>query len=621
MRPVEEFPDELRVAAQVGEPESGALGDFLREAASWESAVERLVNECQDLFTAARRLLKERLLTEPSQIIGLVRALADAGALRAQDLEGLDDPPGAGGEAGGGRDPDPDPLGPGIPLLGRETERRLASRGMSRWPDGVSIVCITGPAGAGKTRLAREIVADAGRGQPVRRLQVSLSRPAPGTENRQLATTPYEALAQLLAQLGVPDGETPVTLHDRRARYARELADQTPVVLLDGVVHEDQIRLLLPPRRGCAVLTSRSRLAGLNGPNVEPVRLGRLDQSVSRRLVQHVFRAIGLTTDERAVAAIHQLSGGLPGPAVLLARWAAVTAKEGLDPETVTGRLEAAHQTGAGAAAVYGLLADDQRTVLRTLALLRLPQADSLTVALSTGLSKERAEAAIERLSRLGLVGAGERAGTWKAIPLAVEYVRTQDPAARNRDAAGYERALGPVVGLHRLRAVALRDLLATAAAEPASTVKAWALRQWRAEHAGLAAALQAAAVAPEPAVAYQLAVAYLDAAATVGRDGDLRTGNECVGAIAEIARHACDQPMKDWAVGWQEHHDRLEGLSGREPAVTEPDPPQHNDHPVPPVEKPPPAETALPVEKALGGGQEPVLANPVLFGAGALLP
>lgn len=609
MRPVEEFPDELRVAAQLDEPESGALGDFLREAASWEPAVERLVHACQDRFTAARQLLKERLLTEPSQIIRLVRALADAGALRAQDLEELDDPPGAGGEAGGGRDPDPDPLGPGIPLLGRETERRLASRGMSRWPDGVSIVCITGPAGAGKTRLAREIVADAGRGQPVRRLQVSLSRPAPGTENRQLATTPYEALAQLLAQLGVPDGEIPVTLHDRRARYARELADQAPVVLLDGVVHEDQIRLLLPPRRGFIVLTSRSRLTGLNSPNVESVPLGQLNPDLSRRLVQHVFRAMGVAADDRAAATIHQLSDGLPGPAVLLARWAAVTAKaEGLGPEAVSERLAAVGQAGEGAAAVLGLLDDDQQAVLRSLGLLQLPQADSLTVALSTGLTRERAEAAIDRLALLGLVGKGEREGTWAVIPFAAERVRAQARAAGEQDAAGYERALGPVVALYWLRARALRDLLATAAPEPASVVKAWALRQWHAERAGQAAVLEAAAVAPDPATGRRLAVAYLDAAAIAGRDGDLRAGQACVTAIAQIARHAGDQPMQDRALDWLETQDRLENRSGPEPAVVGPDPSADE----PPV---------LEIEKALGGRGNSVLANPVLFGAGNRLP
>ena len=611
---MDEYPDELRVKAQDGRPDAGALGDFLREAAGWEPAVERLVNACQDRFTAARRLLKERLLTELSQIVRLVRALAAAGALRPEDLEGLDDPPGAGGATGGGQGPDPDPLGAGIPLLGRETERSRASRG-SREPDGVRMVCITGPAGAGKTRLAREVVAAVSREQPASRLQVSLSRPGPGAENRQRATSPYEALAELLAQLGVPVGEIPATLEERRTRYMRELADHSPVVLLDGVVHEEHVRLLLPPRRGFVVLTSRSRLTGLNSQNVESVALGQLNPGLSRRLVQQVFRRIGVAADDRAAATIHQLSDGLPGPAVLLARWAAVTAMtEGLGPETVTERLEAVRQAGEGAAAVLGLLDDDQQAVLRALALLQLPQADLLTVILSTGLTRERAGAAIGRLALLGLAGAGEREGTWKVIPLAAKYVRAQASGTGEQDADGYERALGPVVGLYGLRARALSDLLAAVASEPAPAVKAWALRQWHAERAGLAAALEASALAPEPAMGYQLAVAYLDAAATAERDGDLRADRECVTAIVRIARHANDQPMKERALDWLETQDRLEGLSGPEPAVTEPDLPPVSGLLVP-------AENALPVEKALGSGQSTVLASPVLFGAGHRLP
>jgi hypothetical protein len=193
--------------------------------------------------------------------------------------------------------------------------------------------------------------------------------------------------------------------------------------------------------------------------------------------------------------------------------------------------------------------------------------------------------------------------------PLAAEHVRAQTPVAGEQDAAaGYGRALGPVAGLYALRAQALRELLAAAASGPACAAKAWALRQWHAERAGLAAALEASAVAPEPVMGYQLAVAYLDAAAT-GPDGDLRAGQDCVTAIAQIARHAGDQPMQDWALDWLELKDEHEGLSGQDPAATGPNPPQAD------------GQRALLIEDVLGSGQSTVLAGPVLFGAGDLLP
>jgi hypothetical protein len=406
----------------------------------------------------------------------------------------------------------------------------------------------------------------------------------------------------------VPDGEIPAALDGRRARYVSELADQSPVILLDGVLHESQVTLLLPPRRGSVVLTSRSSLTGLNRPNVQFVALGRLDRDWSRRLAQRVFQAVGVTADDRAAAAIHRWSDGLPGPAVQLARWAAVTAKaEGLVPGAVTERLEA-QPDGDGAATVLGLLDDDQQAVLRALALPRLPQADLCTVALGTGLGRERAEAALERLALLGLVGAGARDGTWAVAPLAVDYVRAQALAAGELTEASHDRTLGPVIGLYGLRARALRDLMASAAPEPGSAVQSWALRQWRAERAGLAAVLEAAAAASRPAMGRHLAAAFMDVTAAAGRDGGWRESQACVTAIALIARDAGDQRLEHSALEWLETQDRLEGLSGPEAAVAAVDPPGPDGAA---------AGGLLPIERRVHDGLNAVPRGPLLFGAG----
>ena len=47
-------------------------------------------------------------------------------------------------------------------------------------------------------------------------------------------------------------------------------------------------------------------------------------------------------------------------------------------------------------AAVLGLLGEDQQAVVRALGLLQLPEADIWVVCLSTGLSQDRARAALE---------------------------------------------------------------------------------------------------------------------------------------------------------------------------------------------------------------------------------
>jgi hypothetical protein len=604
---MDEYPDELRTAVPGTGPDFGPLGDFLWEAASWDPAIERLTHEEvqggteRELAAAARRLLKQRLLAEPSRIARLVRLMAGVGLL---DFEYLTERPDA-AAAGRAPGPDLDPLGAGIPMLGREAERALANRGKTRWPTGVSIVCVTGPAGAGKTRLAREVMASSDHGQP--RLHVSLSRAAPGTQNRPLVTRSYEALAELLAQLGVPDAEIPDTEHERRARYVQELAEECPVILLDGAVHEDQVSLLLPPRRGSVVITSRSALTGLHGRNAQFVALGRLNTDWSRRLVNRVFQAHGVEADDRAAAAIHRWSDGLPGPAVLLSRWAAVTAKaQGLAPEAVINELEAAHRDGDELAAVLGLLDDDQRAVLRVLTALRLPRADLRALSLSSGLSLERASAVLARLAGLGLAGLDERDGTWAVDPVAADCVQAR--AAWALTEADYEQALGPVIGLYALRARALGGLLTAVPPEAGSAVQAWAVRQWQAEQPGLAAVLEAAAAAPRPAVGHQLAAAFMDAAAA--GDSGWRGSEACATAIEVIARDADDGRLDARALEWLRHQDQVQGVTRPELGEPHPDLPDV-------LEVPLPEEDLLPVERAMGDELIAAPPGPVLFGAG----
>jgi hypothetical protein len=612
---MEEYPDELRTKTPADQPGTSQLGDFLREAASWDPDVEQLVGEAvqegseRELVTAGRRLLDERRLTEQSLVARLVRLLADAGGLGPGQF-----PDDGGGPAGPPPDPDPGarpdpeagPLGAGLPLLGRETELAVASRLRDRWPDGVSVVSVTGPAGAGKTRFSRRLAASLDGSQPGRRLRVSLSRAAPGAADRRIAAAPYEALAELLTQLGVPAAEIPATLEARRARYAAELAGQYHVILLDDVVHEDQVPSLLPPQRGFVVVTSRAPLTGLNDASALFVRLERLAGDWPRRLVRRVFQAHGIEPDDAAVAAIARWSDGLPGPAILLARWAAVTARaKGLAPGVVAGWLEAAASADP-AAAVIGLLSPGQEAVLRSLAALRLPQADQQALSLSTGLGQDEVAAALAGLAELGLVGEGECDGTWVIDPFAADRAQARASAAGQLAGASYEQLAGPVIGLYALRARALLDLMTQAASEAGAAVRAWALRQWQAERAGLAAALEAAAAAPRPALARALAAAFMDGEAAAGAASGGYEGEAAVTAVALIARDAGDQQLEARALAWLEDQDRIRGTAVPEPARVVAEPPP--EFPLPP--------DALPVERAVAAELNAVPDTPVLFGA-----
>ncbi len=266
-----DYPDQLKTPVRNERPGIDALDDFLWETASWDPAVEEFLEQARRVgadrgsAATARQLLDEQLVAEPAMIYRLVRLLAEAGELNPDHLAAACPGSPGGTRPGSGADP----LGAALPLVGRETELFRGDRGATRRGAGVSVLCITGPAGIGKTRLARAIVTAIGRRAPVgHQLEVSLRSAAPGPEYRQLAKAPYDALAELLAQLRVREADIPATLAGRRARYAAELADRRPVILLDGVIDESQVLPLLPPRQGSVVVTGRAPLTGLNAHDV-----------------------------------------------------------------------------------------------------------------------------------------------------------------------------------------------------------------------------------------------------------------------------------------------------------------------------------------------------------------
>ena len=304
-----EYPDQLKTPVPTGRPGVDALDDFLWETASWDPAVESLLEKArrdgadQGSAAAAQQLLDEPLVTEPGMVYRLVRLLAEAGELNTDNLAAPRCGPPGGTRPGSAGDP----LGAALPLVGRETELSRAEHGATRRRAGVSVLCITGPTGIGKTRLARAIVTAIGQQAPGDdQLEISLSSAAPGPGNRQLARTAYDALAELLAQLGVRDADIPATFAGRRARYAAELADRRPVVLLDGVIDQSQVLPLLPPRQGSVVVTGRAPLTGLNDWGAAPLPLGPLNRIGSRLLVKQVFATFGIEPDDRATDALYE---------------------------------------------------------------------------------------------------------------------------------------------------------------------------------------------------------------------------------------------------------------------------------------------------------------------------
>ena len=542
-----EYPDQLKTPVRNDRPGTGVLDDFLWETASWDPALERLLE--QEPAAAARHLLDERLVTEPGTVYRLVRLLAEAGELGADHLAPRGDPPG-GARPGSGADP----LGGGLPLTGRETEHSLGNHAATRHGAGVSVLCITGPAGIGKTRLARAI-ATATAGD---HLEVSLSCAAPGPGNRRLARTPHDALADLLVQLGVPETDLPASFAERRTRYHAELADRRPVLVVDGAVDQSQVLPLLPPRQGSVVVTSRAPLPGLNHSDAAPLALGPLSQIGSRQLIAQVFATFGAEADNRVTDALYELCAGVPGLTILAARWLATAARtERLSAEMLLERMPHARDGEAASTAVLRLLGEDQQAVVRALGLLQLPEADIWTVCLSTGLSQDRARAALDQLTGMGLVGPGERDQTWVAASLAAGCA----PAPGQLPEPGFERMLGPVIGLYGRRAETLRDLISAPPPGSPAGLAAWAEERWRAERVGVGTVLAAAADSERPALARGLAATFMDLADHWGET------EASAAAVLRVAAAASDPELQARALRALERQTQLHGQTAHEPA------------------------------------------------------
>jgi len=180
------------------------------------------------------------------------------------------------------------PLGELLDLL---TERR--------------VVVVVGAPGTGKSALAVRALHHARDAFPDGQLYLDLA----GTSN--VPRDPAMMLAELLRALGVTDAVMPPGLHERAALYRSRLADRRVLVLLDDAAGAQQVRPLLPPSGGCAVVvTSRHRLADLAG--AEHVELDVLSTEDARDLLARIAGAERVEREPESADAIVRLCGHLP---------------------------------------------------------------------------------------------------------------------------------------------------------------------------------------------------------------------------------------------------------------------------------------------------------------------
>jgi hypothetical protein len=197
-----------------------------------------------------------------------------------------------------------------------ELPRDLWDRG-----HGVSMICVTGASGIGKTAYAEGLAEEFAERRQSRVLQVKLTSSFAET-GRRLAKHPDDALAELLRQLGVPAHEIPPERTERRSRYLHELAREPnwpPVIVLDDVLDGSQVLPLLPRVQGFVVATSREPLPDLQSHNAGIYELAPLDVEEAIRLIAESRTDLQVEKGDRAARMIAELCEGLPAAVHLVA--------------------------------------------------------------------------------------------------------------------------------------------------------------------------------------------------------------------------------------------------------------------------------------------------------------
>ncbi len=170
--------------------------------------------------------------------------------------------------------------------------------------EGAAAVCaIRGMGGLGKTQLALEVARQLGPSYPDAQLMLELQ---PG--NLPLAP---EAVVAAVVRAFLPDARLPDALPELQGLYCSVLAGKRGLLLLDNAADAGQVRPLLPPPAGGAVIvTARARFP-LPGAYLH--ELGLLPGAEAEALLRRIFADSGRADLAGAdLAALAGLCGRLP---------------------------------------------------------------------------------------------------------------------------------------------------------------------------------------------------------------------------------------------------------------------------------------------------------------------
>jgi DNA-binding SARP family transcriptional activator len=352
-------------------------------------------------YQAGRTLLVEELGVEPGP---------ELRALHQQVLRGESprDEPGTpvAVEPAGRTDEAPGKTGPCLlppditDFTGRTAETATLTQPAARR------VAISGKPGSGKSSLAVHVSHRLRARFPDGQLYVALR----GAQ--QSPVEPIEVLGRFLRALGVADSDLPAGLDERVELYRTLSASKRLLVVLDDAADERQVRPLLPSGEGClCVLTSRVRLAALD--STDHIDLQILDDDTSLALLTQIVGDDRIAAERDAARALVHLCGNLPLAIRIIG--ARLAARTDWRPSRLVPRLreqrKSLNELKIGDLEVRGSLAlsyrglgDLERSALRRLGWLGVPDFGTWLVSVLLPVSQDDAEDIVEGLVRAQLL-------------------------------------------------------------------------------------------------------------------------------------------------------------------------------------------------------------------------
>ncbi|MFG6503991.1 helix-turn-helix domain-containing protein [Microbacterium sp. P05] len=284
-------------------------------------------------------------------------------------------------------------------FVGRDEEVAQLEAALAR-PGAVAV--ITGPAGFGKTSLAIETAARLSPDSDTAFVEASKAGRDP--------LTPLEVIRSILMQIDDDIVEPQQHLAAAIARWSLIAAAKRPVVILDNVATEDQVRpVLTAAERGAILVTSRRTIAGLEATT--RLSLDSLQHRSSVEFLERVIPAAQRTREQ--ISELAAICNGVPLALRIAANRIASR------PATTAGDYVARMQSEerrlallvagdlsveAAFAPSYADLGASQAALFRSLALIDSTAFDATTAAVAAGISVSEAEDGLETLVDLSLV-------------------------------------------------------------------------------------------------------------------------------------------------------------------------------------------------------------------------